>query len=122
MDSDLFKKQLIDLESIALSKKPLKDNYINLEELYKLIDFFIDNLKYTFKSYGISGLSYKRITNDEKYSVFPLGRLIIVKINTFDITYEELEKKIKIHYSINNDVNDVYLISKGRSLAIDCRY
>ena len=65
-------------------------------------DYFVDQLSTTYQSYGLQGLSEKKTTKDSKYSVTPMGRLIIVKIEDFvpDKEYESLRKDLERHYNI----------------------
>ena len=90
--------------------------------LYDQTDYFVDQLTTTYQSYGLQGLSEKRITNDSKYSVTPMGRLIIVKIEEYvsDDKYESLRKDLERHYKRDSRVNRVY-INQGGTIVIDCR-
>lgn len=67
--------------------------------LYEHTDYFVDQLSTTYQSYGLQGLSEKKTTKDSKYSVTPMGRLIIVKIEDFvpDKEYESLRKDLERH-------------------------
>ena len=90
--------------------------------LYEHTDYFVNQLSTTYQSYGLQGLSEKRTTRDSKYSVTPMGRLIIVKIEEYvsDDKYESLRKDLERHYKNDRRVNRVY-INQGGTVVIDCR-
>lgn len=90
--------------------------------LYEQTDYFVDQLSTTYQSYGLQGLSEKKTTKDGKYSVTPVGRLIIVKIEEYvsDDKYESLRKDLERHYKNDHRVNRVY-INQGGTVVIDCR-
>ena len=90
--------------------------------LYEHTDYFVDQLSTTYQSYGLQGLSEKKTTKDSKYSVTPMGRLIIVKIEDYvsDDKYESLRKDLERHYKKDRRVNRVY-INQGGTVVIDCR-
>ena len=90
--------------------------------LYEHTDYFVDQLTTTYQSYGLQGLSKKRTTKDSRYSVTPMGRLIIVKIEDYvpDKEYEALQKDLERHYKKDYRVNRVY-INQGGTVVIDCR-
>ena len=90
--------------------------------LYEHTDYFVDQLSTTYQSYGLQGLSEKKTTKDSKYSVTPMGRLIIVKIEDYvpDKEYESLRKDLERHYKKDSRVNRVY-INQGGTVVIDCR-
>lgn len=90
--------------------------------LYEHTDYFVKQLSTTYQSYGLQGLSEKRTTRDSKYSVTPMGRLIIVKIEDYvsDDKYESLRKDLERHYKKDNRVNRVYINQAG-TVVIDCR-
>lgn len=90
--------------------------------LYEQTDYFVEQLHTTYQSYGLQGLSLKRTTKDDKYSVTPMGRLIIVKIEEYapEKEYEALRKDLERHYKKDSRVNRVY-INQGGTCVIDCR-
>ena len=90
--------------------------------LYESTDYFVEQVSTTYQSYGLQGLSEKRYTTDSKYSVTPMGRLIIVKIEKYATNdeYESLKKDLERHYKKNGRVNRVY-INQGGTVVIDCR-
>lgn len=61
-------------------------------------------------------------TSDGKFTVTPMGRLIIVKKNSYatDVTYTDVKEALENHYQNNYKVNDVY-INNGGTVTIDCR-
>ena len=91
-------------------------------DLYKQTDFFVEQLSSTYQSYGLQGLSEKRTTKDGEYSVAPVGRLIIVKIEEYvpDEKYDALKKALERHYRNDRRVNRVYINQAG-TIVIDCR-
>ena len=96
---------------------------IKYGELYKITDEFVEKLQTTYQSYGmLGGVEYTKYTKDNEYKVFPLGRLINVRIEHVadDDEYESLRKALESHYSGDSRVNDVYR-SKGGTIMIDCR-
>lgn len=90
--------------------------------LYELTDYFVEQLSTTYQSYGLQGLSEKKTTDNQKYCVTPMGRLIIVKIEEYasEDQYETLRKDIERHYKRDIRVHDVY-INRGGTVVIDCR-
>ena len=98
-------------------------NNIKYHELYSITDEFVENLQTTYQSYGIyGGLEDTKYTKDGEYKVFPMGRLINVRIEHYadDKEYERLRKALESHYSGDPRVNDVYRNQAG-TLIIDCR-
>lgn len=90
--------------------------------LYEHLDYFVDQFSTTYQNYGLQGISEKKTTKDSKYSVTPMGRLIIVKIEEYvpDKEYESLRKDLERHYKKDRRVNRVY-INQGGTVVIDCR-
>ena len=90
--------------------------------LYEHTDYFVDQLSTTYRSYGLQGLSEKKTTKDSKYSVTPMGRLVIVKIEDYvpNKEYESLRKDLERHYKKDSRVNKVYINQAG-TVVIDCR-
>ena len=92
--------------------------------LYKLTDYFVNSLITKYERYGILGATkYLKLTEDGKYQVFPLGRLINVKIMKVanDDEYENLRKNLECHYKNILTVKKVYRC-KAKTLIIDCRH
>ncbi len=91
-------------------------------DLYRQTDYFVEQLSTTYQSYGLQGMSHKRFTSDGKYSVTPMGRLIIVKIEEYASgdEYDALRRILEKHYKGNYRVNKVY-INQGGTVVIDCR-
>ena len=93
------------------------------KELYEITDGFVQSLDTQYTSYGaLGGLEYKKTTSDGLYTVFPMGRLINVKIEEYveSDVYERLRKRLERHYKNDNRVNKVY-INQGGTIMIDCR-
>lgn len=96
---------------------------IKYGELFEITDEFVENLETKYKSYGLfGGLDYTRETKDKEYEVFPMGRLIVVKIKHYADAneYESLRKALESHYSDDSRVKQVYR-NQGGTLIIDCR-
>lgn len=91
-------------------------------DLYEQTDYFIEQLSSTYQSYGLQGASEKRYTKDGKYGVFPIGRLVNVRIEEYATQdeYESLRKDIDRHYKKDRRVNQVYINQAG-TIMIDCR-
>ena len=92
-------------------------------ELFEITDEFVEKLQTTYKSCGIfGGMEYTKYTKDKEYKVFPMGRLINVRIERYanDDEYESLRKALESHYSNDSRVNQVYRNQAG-TIMIDCR-
>jgi len=92
-------------------------------DLYEITDSFVESLNTTYASYGITNFENNmRVTPDGYYQVFPVGRLINVKILEVveDEDYEDLKEDLQSHYKGNSHVRDVY-INQGGTVMIDCR-
>lgn len=98
-------------------------NNIKYGELYKITDEFVEKLQTTYQSYGlVGGMDHTKYTKDKEYKVFPMGRLINVRIERYadDEEYENLRKALESHYSNDSRVNQVYRNQAG-TIMIDCR-
>lgn len=98
-------------------------NSIKYGELFEITDEFVEELQTTYQSYGmLGGLDYTKYTKDKEYKVFPMGRLINVRIERYanDDEYESLRKALESHYSGDMRVNRVYRNQAG-TIMIDCR-
>lgn len=92
-------------------------------ELFSITDQFVESLDTTYESYGIlGGLDEVKYTTDKEYKVFPIGRLINVRIERLatDEEYDNLCKALEKHYANDNRVVQVYRCQAG-TLMIDCR-
>lgn len=92
-------------------------------ELFTITDEFVEELQTTYQSYGmLGGMEYTKYTKDKEYKVFPIGRLINVRIERYadDDEYESLRNALESHYSGDSRVNRVYR-NQGGTLMIDCR-
>ena len=98
-------------------------NNIKYGELYAITDEFVEKLQTTYQSYGmLGGMDHTKYTKDREYKVFPMGRLINVRIERYadDDEYESLRKALESHYSGDTRVNRVYRNQAG-TIMIDCR-
>lgn len=98
-------------------------NNIKYHELFEITDDFVEKLQSTYQSYGmLGGMEYTKYTKDKEYKVFPMGRLINVRIERYadDDEYEDLRKALESHYSGDSRVNQVYRNNAG-TIMIDCR-
>jgi len=92
-------------------------------QVYEHTDFFVESLETTYESYGmLGGMDYKRTTEDGKYQIFPIGRLINVKImeEVPMSEYEKLKEDLANHYKDDHRVNEVYICEAG-TVMVDCR-
>ena len=92
-------------------------------ELFSITDKFVESLDTTYESYGLlDGVDYTKYTSDREYKVFPIGRLVNVRIEKVasDEDYETLQKVLNKHYEKDIRVNSVYRCQAG-TLMIDCR-
>ncbi len=89
--------------------------------LFVTCDYFIDMLDTVYERYDAFGQK-ARDTSDGKFTVAPMGRLMIVSKKTVDpsITYSGMEAALKSHYKNNGKVKDVFQ-NKGGTITIDCR-
>ena len=93
------------------------------KEVYPHTDYFVESLESTYNHYGIfSGLDHVRFTENGKYQIFPMGRLINVKImkEVPFSEYEDLREDLETHYKGDSRVNKVY-ICVGGTVMVDCR-
>lgn len=114
-----MKKLLVLLLFISL----FSCNEIKYNELYKITDYFVEQLDSRYESYGVfGGIDDTKYTEDKEYKVFPMGRLINVRIERYadDDEYESLRKALESHYSKDSRVNRVYRNQAG-TIMIDCR-
>lgn len=98
-------------------------NDIKYGELFEITDEFVEKLHTTYQSYGmLGGMEFTKYTKNHEYKVFPMGRLINVRIERYadDGEYESLRKALESHYSGDSRVNQVYRNQAG-TLMIDCR-
>jgi hypothetical protein len=105
----------------SCSKDDDDDYGKNYSALFSKTDYFIDMLDKVYERYDAFG-SKAADTSDGKYTVTPMGRLIIVKKKTYntDVTYEEVKSALENHYKNTYKVKDVFL-NNGGTVTIDCR-
>lgn len=92
----------------------------NNSDLYKVTDDIISSID-EGGGYNIWQVNSK-ITEDKKYIIIPIGKLIIVKINNYveNEEYEKLKIKIERRYKNNKIVKNVFINGHG-TITIDCR-
>lgn len=98
-------------------------NSIKYGELFEITAEFVNDLQSTYQSYGMfGGMEHTKYTKDKEYKVFPMGRLINMRIEHYadDDEYESLRKALESHYSGDRRVNQVYRNQAG-TIMIDCR-
>lgn len=118
----MIKKQFV-VQCFALLTLLYSCNSIKYGELFEITDEFVDKLQTTYRSYGVlGGMDYTKYTKDKEFKVFPVGRLINVRIERYadDDEYERLRKALESHYSGDTRVNRVYRNLAG-TIMIDCR-
>lgn len=93
---------------------------IKNKDLYTLTDKYVESLYTKYESYGLSGSA--ELTPDGKYQVYPIGRLVDVKIMSVveHSVYENLKNDLAKHYKNDTRVKNVY-INQGGTIIIDCR-
>lgn len=89
--------------------------------LFLKTDHFIDMLDTVYEKYDALGKKATD-TSDGKFTVTPMGRLIIVKRKALasDITYSQVQTALQNHYKNKSKVKDVFL-NNGGTVTIDCR-
>jgi hypothetical protein len=89
--------------------------------LFAETDHFIGMLDTVYERYDAFGKKATD-TSDGRFTVTPIGRLIIVKKKALasDITYSQVQAELEIHYKNERKVNDVFL-NNGGTVTIDCR-
>ncbi len=96
---------------------------VKYREVLSLADEFVSSLETDYQSYGLlGGVEKIKYTRDGLYQVFPMGRLINVKIDSMasDDDYEQLRQALAAHYSDDGRVKQVYRCNAG-TIMIDCR-
>lgn len=114
-------KKIISLISIVVLV--FSCSQVKYGELFRITDNFVDQLQTTYRSYGVfGGVEHQKYTEDRMYKVFPMGRLINVRIEDVasDEEYEKLRKALESHYAGDTRVNKVY-INRAGTIMIDCR-
>lgn len=92
-------------------------------EVFEITDYFVEELQTTYQSYGlIGGAKYTQYTNNREFKVFPMGRLINVRIEhaADDEEYEKLRSALESHYTGDERVQKVYRCQFG-TIMVDCR-
>lgn len=94
---------------------------IKFSSLFETTDYFIDKLDSIYEHYDAFGKMAKD-TSDGKYTVTPIGRLIVVKKKSSagNVTYSEIADALSLHYKSNRKVNSCFE-NNGGTVTIDCR-
>lgn len=105
-----------------INKKDIvvKEKYTDVT---KQVEFFVNELDKVYEHYDAYGRHKTDVFSEGKcFSITPIGRLIIVKINDVvpDTYYIDVKDKIKEKYKNDKRVNDVF-INNGGTITIDCR-
>lgn len=92
------------------------DNEITeYKALFYTTDKFVNDLGYS------GSKADSETTTDRKYIVSVLGRIIIVKKNSYTgPSYREVRDALYSHHKSNSRVNDVFINQNG-TVTIDCR-
>lgn len=90
-------------------------------ELYTIVEEFVQSLQTEYQSYGFLGKDVK-YTKEGYYKVTPMGRLIIVRIESVveDKVYDNLKEDLASHFKRDRRVNKVY-VNQGGTVVVDCR-
>lgn len=93
----------------------------SFSSLFSQTDYFIGMLDTVYEHYDAFGLHAKD-SSDGKYTITPIGRLIVVKKKTQagDVSYSEIKEALTSHYKNNSKVEKVFL-NNGGTVTIDCR-
>lgn len=107
---------------ITLSSCSKDDEFEDeLSSLYHTTDYFVDMLDKVYEHYDAFG-KYAKDSSDGRYTVTPLGRMIVVKkkYSSNTLPYTSIQKGLENHYKKNHVVKEVYLNNAG-TVTIDCR-
>ena len=123
----MFKKVLIAVSIVVLaclmttscSKDPIAET--KFASLFSTTDYFVDMLDSVYEHYDAFGKKAKD-SSDGKYTVTPIGRLIVVKkkASAGSVTYAEIASALTTHYKSNSKVNKCFENENG-TVTIDCR-
>ncbi len=123
----MLKKVIIAIAVIILScvtatscsKYPIAET--KFASLFSTTNYFVDMLDSVYEHYD--ALSKKaKYSSDGKYTVTPMGRLIVVKkkLSAVSVTYSEIASALTTHYKSNSKVNKCFENNNG-TVTIDCR-
>lgn len=109
------------LSTTSCSKDDDDDMMSQFSSLFSRTDYFIDMLDTVYDRYDAFG-SKSQDSSDGKYTVTPMGRLIVVKkkASAGSVSYADIESALTNHYKTNSKVKDVYQ-NNGGTVTIDCR-
>jgi len=95
---------------------------LGYNEVFKATDELVESLYTKYESYGIGSAAHTKTAKDGYFSIIPMGRLIIVRIEKIvdDKEYDKLQKALERHYKNDKRVNKVY-INQGGTVVVDCR-
>lgn len=88
---------LVGASLISCKKAPVIDT--RFDSLFRKMDYFVRMLETTYDNYDAFG-KYAGDSSDGKYTVTPIGRLIVVKKKTYntDASYKEIATALSAHY------------------------
>lgn len=113
----IFSGVAISFSSCKDEEDEIKHEY---ESLFAKTDKFIDWLDVIYSSYDMLGKKAED-SSDGKYTVTPIGRMIVVKKKSYvSNSYNDICSALKTHYKNKPKVNEVY-INNGGTITIDCR-
>lgn len=90
------------------------------QDLVHKVDSCISQLNGSVYSFGLTQSG--KDTIDGYYTVTPIGRLVVVRINEYvdSDEYEKLRKVLERRYKSDSRVRSVYINKKG-TVVVDCR-
>lgn len=119
MKKGLLLTMLMALFMVGFASCSKDDDYEKESSEYKALfyttDKFVNKLGYN------NSFTDSENTSDRKYLVTVIGRLIVVKKNSYsDPSYDMVREALDKHYKSNSRVKDVF-INKNGTITIDCR-
>ena len=110
---------LVGASLISCKKAPVIDT--RFDSLFRKTDYFVRMLETTYDHYDAFG-KYAEDSSDGKYTVTPIGRLIVVKKKTFntDASYKEIATALSARYLGDRRVKKCFENESG-TVTIDCR-
>ena len=109
---------LIGVSLVSCTKTSVAD--VRFNSLFRTTDHFVDMLDTMYEHYDALG---KKATDssDGKYTVTPIGRLIVVKRKySMTPTNKEIAAALSAHYASERKVKKVFE-NDGGTVTIDCR-
>lgn len=110
---------LVGVSLVSCTKTPVVD--VRFNSLFRTTDHFVDMLDSVYEHYDALGKKAQD-SSDGKYTVTPIGRLIVVKKKSYggDATYKEIAAALSAHYATERKVKKVFENESG-TVTIDCR-